>query len=640
MLTARWFLTLLGTLALAALVWFIGPLIGFAGRAPLESPAARGWVIALLFLLWALWQAGAVLLARRRNRQLVEQLAASPDTTDTAPDAAQAASAEELVTLRRRFDDALALLKGSEARKGLGGHWVYQLPWYLLIGPPGCGKTTALLNSGLKFPLAERLGQDPIAGVGGTRNCDWWFTDQAVLLDTAGRYTTQDSYAAVDSAAWVGFLALLKKHRPRRPVNGVLLGISLADLMQWTPAEREAHARAIRQRVQEIYGTFRLRVPVYVLFMKADLVAGFTEFFADLNKDDREQVWGMTFPFDPAPTAAPALAAFPTEQEALVRRLDEHLLGRLQAERDARRRGLVFSFPRQFAALGEAVGAFLNECLDVTRFETRPLVRGVYFTSGTQTGTPIDRVLASIAANFGLGRQALDTFKGTPKSFFVTRLLREVIFPEAPLAGLDPRLERQRRWLRAGAYAAAGLLALGAAAAWTWSYLDNRAYIATVGGQVAAIEGQIQTLKAVGGPSGVELLAQLPLLDATRDIAGGEADIRREVQLTVGLGLDQQEKLGPQAQRSYQRILHKTLLPSITLQLEERIQRAMADPDRLFPALRAYLMLGDPDHYDPATLKTWVTQDWTERLPRETTAEQRAALAGHLDALLATLPQS
>ncbi|AUB81496.1 type VI secretion system membrane subunit TssM [Candidatus Thiodictyon syntrophicum] len=631
-LTARWFLSLLGTLALAALVWFVGPLIGFAGTEPLGPQSRRWWVIGALFVLWALWQIGAALVVRQRNRRLVEQLAGGPGA---APDPADRAAAEELKTLQGRFDAALALLKGSEGRKGLGGHWVYQLPWYLIIGPPGCGKTTALLNSGLRFPLAERLGQGPVGGVGGTRNCDWWFTDQAVLLDTAGRYTTQDSDAQVDSAAWLGFLALLKKHRPRRPINALLLGISLADLLQWSPAERAAHAQAIRARVQELYGTLRLRLPIYVLFMKADLVAGFSEFFADLGKEGREQVWGMTFPFDPAPDAAPGLAAYGAEQRALEQRLDQHLLGRLQAERDRRRRGLVLRFPRQFGALGETVDHFLNDCLDATRFESRPLVRGVYFTSGTQTGTPIDRVLAAIAANFGLGRQGLDAFQGTAKSFFVTRLLREVVFPEAPLAGLDPRLERRRRLLKWGAYAGVALLTVSAAAAWTLSYLGNRAYITAVAGQVSTIQTQIDSLKGVGGATGRDLLAVLPVLNAARQIPGGYADRDAGTPLSMELGLDQVEKLGPQAQRAYQRLLHKTLLPAITLQLEEQVRRALADPARLYEALRLYLMLDDAQHADPAVLQAAIERDWAQRLPRETTTEQRAELARHLSALLA-----
>ena len=53
------------------------------------------------------------------------------------------------------------------------------------------------------------MGKAAVRGVGGTRNCDWWFTDEAVFLDTAGRYTTQDSDAASDSEGWKEFLALL-----------------------------------------------------------------------------------------------------------------------------------------------------------------------------------------------------------------------------------------------------------------------------------------------------------------------------------------------------------------------------------------------------------------------------------------------
>ncbi|MBS1202059.1 MAG: type secretion protein IcmF, partial [Chromatiaceae bacterium] len=459
---SRWFLTLLGTAALATLVWFVGPLLGFAGREPLAPESARWWLIGVLFAIWALIQIVSAVAARIRNRRLMDQLAAGPAAP---PDPTRVASEEEVDALRGRFDEAMAVLKRSDGRRRLGGHWVYQLPWYLIIGPPGCGKTTALVNSGLRFPLAEQFGQDAIHGIGGTRNCDWWFTDEAVLLDTAGRYTTQDSYAEVDSAAWGGFLALLKQHRPRRPINGVLVAVSLSDLLQQSQGERDSHARAIRARIQELYTAFKIRCPIYVIFMKADLVAGFTEFFSDLGQEGREQVWGTTFGYDAEKDSRPPLDQFPPEHRALVERLDQRLLGRMQQERDAGKRALVFSFPRQFGSLGETIGRFLSDVFTPTRYEQRPLVRGVYFTSGTQTGTPIDRVLGGIAANFGLGRQGAVPFTGTAKSYFVNRLLKEVVFPEAGLAGLDPHLERRRLWLRRGAYATAAGIALLAAAA-------------------------------------------------------------------------------------------------------------------------------------------------------------------------------
>src|SRR6185312_10048002 len=110
---------------------------------------------------------------------------------------------------------------------------------------------TALLNSGLSFPLAAEMGQK-VAGFGGTRLCDWWFTDDAVLIDTAGRYTTQDSNAAVDRAGWHAFLDMLRRTRPRQPLNGVIVAIALSEIAEAPAQERTAHAREIRARIKEL----------------------------------------------------------------------------------------------------------------------------------------------------------------------------------------------------------------------------------------------------------------------------------------------------------------------------------------------------------------------------------------------------
>src|SRR5439155_4412258 len=250
------------------------------------------------------------------------------------------ASAAEVTQLRQRFEEALALLRRLRFGTAKPSLWkriravgsqpyLYDLPWYVFIGAPGAGKTTALLNSGLRFPLADRLGREAVRGVGGTRNCDWWFTDEAVFLDTAGRYTTQQSDRDVDTAAWKGFLALLKKSRPRRPVNGVLVTISVADLLQQSPAEADEHARALRARIQELYQDLGLRIPIYVLVTKADLLAGFSEFFAALGRDERGQVWGFSLPFDQSKAGPPPFSA---ELELLERRLYERLEDRLDEE--------------------------------------------------------------------------------------------------------------------------------------------------------------------------------------------------------------------------------------------------------------------------------------------------------------------
>ena len=210
----------LGFLLVAVFIWNAGPYFAFADYHPLEPATARLIAIGLVVGCWLAYALFRRLRAYRKSDKLLAAVIAQPQAEQARPSA-------EALRLRERFEEAVATLK----QQRRNGHSLYDLPWYVIIGAPGSGKTTALLNSGLKFPLEQRVGKGALRGVGGTRNCDWWFTDEAVFLDTAGRYTTQDSDAASDSAAWGEFLALLRKYRARRPVNGVIFTINAQDLI-------------------------------------------------------------------------------------------------------------------------------------------------------------------------------------------------------------------------------------------------------------------------------------------------------------------------------------------------------------------------------------------------------------------------
>ena len=249
-------------------------------------------LILLIVLIWAGIEGWKKYRDWQANKRMLSALAEGE-----AQD--QNLSAKEVADLRQRFEQSLATLRKARfENKVQGGRsYLYQLPWYIFIGAPGSGKTTALINSGLRFPLSEKLGKDAVRGVGGTRNCDWWFTDEAVLLDTAGRYTTQTSNQAVDSAAWGGFLKLLKRFRPRQPLNGAIITLSVSDLLTQSAAERTDYGRTVRQRIQELHENLGTRFPIYIMVTKCDLLAGFMEFYGDLGREERGQVWGATFEF-------------------------------------------------------------------------------------------------------------------------------------------------------------------------------------------------------------------------------------------------------------------------------------------------------------------------------------------------------
>jgi len=612
----RWVVPVLGLLALSLVIWFVGPLLDAL------VPEARRWaLIVLLFGAWLAYRVWRIVQARRQAARVLASLEA-----DAAPDPASVATAEELATLKARMAEALALLKkarlGGDEKRSL-----YELPWYVIIGPPGSGKTTALLNSGQNFPLAAQMGAGAVQGVGGTRNCDWWFTDQAVLLDTAGRYTTQDSHATVDKAAWLGFLDLLKTQRPRRPVDGAFIAISLSDLLLASEAERAAHAAAIRSRIQELYSQLGVRLPIYLTLTKLDLVPGFMEFFDNLSKEERAQVWGMTFALDDGKQGDGPLAQLDGEFQGLELRLNQRLVERLQQERDPARRDLIYGFPQQFSALKSTLQEFLQAVFRPNPFETRVLLRGVYFTSGTQEGSPIDRLIGAMAQSMNLDRQHLARQTGTGRSYFIQRLFTDVAFAERGLVGNNPAVEHRRKWLARGALAASVALVLIVSGLWAASYRANQAYIAEVDQRVAPLGQAVQALT----PAQREVLSVLPLLNATRHLAGDPPS------WAEGLGLYQGDMLESEAASVYRKLLVAVFAPRLVSRVEEQL-RGGGNSDFLYEGLKAYLMLADRDHYDPAFIKAWVSLDWEQHLPRDLPPDQRQALNEHLQALFDRQP--
>jgi len=626
--TNRWFISILGLLALSALIFIAGPLLGFGNSRPLESTTARLIAILVLVVLWMLNHLRKALRANRANKQMVESLV--DDEGAAEPDR----SAEELETLGKRFEEAVDVLKKSKGKKGSLN--LYELPWYIIIGPPGSGKTTALVNSGLDFPLADRFGKEALRGIGGTRNCDWWFTDESILLDTAGRYTTQDSDAEVDSSAWTGFLALLKKYRKRRPINGVLVAISLADLMTQGESDRMAHARAIKSRIQELDNYFGIRFPVYVVLTKCDLVAGFTEFFDDLGRAEREQILGTTFSLDESSSPSGAVDNFGAEFDAILERLGSRVLWRLSGERDIRRRSAIYGFPRQLASLKEPITSFLGNVFGGSRFEEAPMLRGVYFTSGTQEGTPIDRLMNTVARTFGLDEQMLPAHGGQGRSYFITSLFKNVVFTESEIAGTNRRLEVQRAWLQKAAYAGSLALTLLIIVGWIISYANNSALISDA---TAATSAAAQALDDTPLDN-LDPLVVLPALDAARGIPGGSADTESGGQLLSRLGLYQGNKLGEQADNAYRRVLVEVLLPRLILRMEDQLRGGGPSPDYQYEALKAYLMLDSRDHYDAGEIIAWIRFDLSTNMRREINTAQRESLFAHLDALFAeqTMP--
>ncbi|MCA0963387.1 type VI secretion system membrane subunit TssM [Salipiger bermudensis] len=583
--------TLIGLAVLCTLIWFYGPLVSIGATQPLAAELVRVVVIGGIVILWLLSMLVRQIRAAKANRAFVSELAAPP------PESAMAPGEGNLAEVSAKFQGVLEQMKRSK----LGGRkFLRDMPWYVFIGPPGTGKTTALRQSGLHFPIDL---SDDLKGIGGTRNCDWFFTEDAVLIDTAGRYVQQQSDPEVDAAEWKGFVELLVRHRGRRALNGVILTLSTQELAGDDTAIRE-HGREIRKRLAELSAQTGLKLPVYLMITKADLIPGFESFFGDLNTREREQVWGATLGTADRVDAITVEREMKVLQEALEARLD----GRIADDLPLEERAEIFRFPAQVEALTRPLKVLVEAAFGESRYEDSPWLRGVYFSSATQEGSPIDRLVAGTAAALGMDapRPERRAHRDT-RSFFLRNLLSELIFPEAGLGRFDPRAEDRRRWAWRGTLAAAVLVTALLGTAFLFSYLRYNGALADQERQLAALSARLANVASRQAPT--DPLDLDLALDAANETVNAATTLPSSP-LTV-LGPTAEPELARVHEIAYDHTLRNVLEPRMVALLEATMWRHARDPEFLLGGLKAYQMLTGQAPYDAAFLNVW----WQTVLP-------------------------
>ena len=385
---------------------------------------------------------------------------------------------EEIDALKLELTKAIDALKQSKLGRGRSGRSaLYALPWYMFIGPPAAGKTTAIINSGLEFPY-----QSEIKGVGGTRNCDWFFSKSAILLDTAGRYTTEEE----DRPEWHAFLEMLKKYRRRRPINGVLVGVSITDIADANLEDIEWHAKNIRQRIDELVERLGSRFPVYLVFTKCDLLQGFVQLFENLSRKERQQIWGATFSQEQM--GADPRELFNQEFQVLLRALYDFRMKRLSVPTKSEDRGRLFVFPLEFASIKERVGHFIANLFQLNPYQENPFFRGVYFTSGTQEGVPLDLVIQAVAKQFNLPAGIIGEPEVEKKSYFIKELFTDVIVPDLNMVTQTSGAATRKNLLRFGTVAVSAVL-LGLFILWIFQgFVRSRISLNAVKSSAALME--------------------------------------------------------------------------------------------------------------------------------------------------------
>ncbi|MDA8138904.1 MAG: hypothetical protein M0036_09650 [Desulfobacteraceae bacterium] len=359
--------------------------------------------LALCFLLFRkIW-------ARRREQMFVHQVIAQDEAMYKNMALKEQDSAKEL---QARWKEAIEALRKSHLRKM--GNPLYVLPWYMVIGESGSGKTTAIQSARLSSPFAQ---VSRTSGISGTRNCDWWFFEQAILIDTAGRYAVRVDEKR-DQEEWQRFLTLLARFRKKEPLNGLVVTVAADRLSQATPETLQEDGRTIRRRIEELTRVVGARPPVYVMVTKCDLIQGATQFCDQLPDAALNQAMGYLNQDLNSNVGVVIDKAMRTVGD----RLRDLRLLLLHRTKDRAAASTLLLFPEEIEKLGDGLRAFVNSAFQENPYQETPLLRGIFFSSGRQEGTPFSHFLNALGLI-----QAREVLRGTNKGLFLHDFFAQIL---------------------------------------------------------------------------------------------------------------------------------------------------------------------------------------------------------------------
>lgn len=526
----------------------------------------------------------------------------------------------ELETLETRLKSAWHFLQHTHTTAYLSQKQITldKLPWYLLIGPAQSGKTQLIKQAGIKLIAANHLATDPRDEGEGNKHCNFWFSDEATFIDTPGNYfeinTNQNELTANQQ-----FLNLLKKYTTRKPLSGIVVVI---DLVTWSTKNKtgqQKFAEQLKQNLLNISQTLKARCPVYLVFTHVDCIKGFSEFFAELGQEEREQPWGITFSEQINPSN------FKNYYDRLLKRLHERVIWRMQHERNADRRINIQSFPTRMETLKEGLANTIYQLSDVFTPHGTLSFEGIYFVSNLQTGNIIDNLHKAEKSNAltAKSQENLATLKTQQitSAYFSHRLFKKIILdhqflPQQPQ--LEITISRHAYWIAAGLVLLSGIF-------FTYSYFAKTSSLGKAQVALAEYREAIQNVSIHDRDLNRNLSALKHLQDASNLLHQAHLPWL----LAQGFHL-------PSLQASTDNIYHTELnarfLPSLASELEQTLATNQ-DPNILYNTLKVYLMLGMAEHFDKTFVQNWLSAYWQQNFKHDPLLQQQ--LNAHLSVLLA-----
>ena len=502
--------------------------------------------------------------------------------------------------IKARFKEALKILKKSTLYKN-NKRARYELPWYLVVGREKEGKTTLLESSGLDFPININYEDRSVKDESTTENFYWYYAEHAIFIDMPGKYVHQNS-SDQDPIVWKkGFLDIFAKKRARRPINGILLNVSVETFINKNEKELEEYGKSLRDRFDELSEGFVSSIPIYLIITKSDNIVGYNDYFSSLSDDDKEEILGITFD-DPSQSVDAGVVR--PELEKLLKRINSSVIDKLHHEWDEAARIKILVFCDEFGKIFEKIEIFTDVCFAQTRYRKPLMIRGIYFTS-----VPEEK---EIETSYMMGKENNNKLSlgRSSKGFFIKKLLRDVVFPESELINMDLNHKKMNQKRQALSVLFAIFVVTLFSYIWVSDYTKSNNLYYDIEANYLSAEKFKKNIKNEDDFEVVSIALDKVVKIKNKYENGVSGDFYR-----LGFyGVDQKTT---DFYNYYHKALVKFLLPRIENFLNHQILLNLDDYTRTWSNTEVYLMLNDEKHRRIKSLETTMANAWAKIYPNK-----------------------
>ncbi len=585
---------------IAVAIWYAGPHLTVQHYAPLANEERRYYLILLVILGWLL---KFIIIdldipnpIHYKNTELRKKCAA----------------------LQNRFNGAMKFLAKTPVAKSVSKLKLSELPCYLLMGPRNAGKTTMLINSGIHYILQKQLHGRETYHPGTSENCDWWVTREACLIDVPGKYLSSSDAVDIlsdgrdDSALWMFFLRMMRKKRGKYAVNGIILALPAAEIIQHMENKNyDGFIRDLFQRIQDVQHMFARPITCQLVITKCDLLPGFTEFFAENSIEETTQALGVTLP--PPRKGENVTDIFTARFNTLIKNLNQQLLWRLHQERNPIARPIIKDFPLQIERIKEFAVDFIKK-LSLIRLHVA--LRGVYLTSAIQPEPDAEDgiQIEPIETN----AHVIQIFRepaATSRAYFIKQFFTQGINHENMAYSTLP----VDRYKIHTAYAASVASVVLAAIIFGKDFQQGIMQTASIQQHFDEYQHRIAALQ---NPAD-QLISSIHLLNDLQPSAQVPAS-RFDLTWITNLYSRQSQK---KSVESYQLALRNILIPEIKNYFEEYLANPVnKNAEDIYAVLKSYLMMGEAKYFDAEQ----ITSTLQKIMPKTIKQKDSLALMQHL----------